>query len=108
MADMPVVPQDGTITQDQPKKISLKNKPQEDASKMEARWQNVEAIFGEAKAAYEQGSSFSDVMTSLITTLQNLAESESQEPMGGLGISGRSEMDLSQALQQRPGAPTQQ
>lgn len=92
--DTGLAPEDPANQDMPPEKVGLKGNPKAEKANMEQRWKKVQSVFDEAQAAYVQGSNFSDVMASLIATLQNLAESEAQQPMGGLGLTGRPEMDL--------------
>lgn len=66
----------------------------DEAGQMDARWEKVESIVNAAKDAYTSGkSSFSDVIGSMLSTLQDLlASEEGGGEMGGL--TGGPQMDL--------------
>lgn len=76
-------------------KVGLKpQREEENNSKKEARWKKVSALFDEAQKAYMEGSGFSEVITTLVETLNNLAQSEMPQSLGGLGVNDGPEMDL--------------
>lgn len=71
-------------------KIGLKPGKGEDK---EAEWEKVDAVIAKAKESFiDGGSTFSDVIDSLIATLQDMKEAKSG-PMGGLGVN-EPEMNL--------------
>lgn len=77
-------------------KVGLKDqKPASDeAGQMDARWKKVESIVNAAKDAYTSGkSSFSDVIGSMLSTLQDLLASETGGGEMG-GLTGGPQMDL--------------
>lgn len=78
-------------------KITLKNQGpvREGDEQMEARWKKVESVINAAKEAYQSGkSNFSEVLESLIATLQDMLDSEvGGRDLGGLTMSGP-EMNL--------------
>ena len=81
--ELPVDDGDGT------EKVGFKPAPEEDKDK---EWEKVDAIFAKAKESYLNGSTFSDVIDTLIATLGEM-KSLKTEPMGGLGVGGQ-EMNL--------------
>jgi len=78
-------------------KIEFKNqKPmREESGQMEARWKKVESVIGAAKEAYQSGKSdFSEVLESLIATLQDMLDTDvGGRDLGGLMTNGP-EMNL--------------
>lgn len=58
---------------------------QDVSADMDAKWQNVESVVQAAKDAYLGGSNFSEVIASLIETLQTM-QAEETEGLGGLGV----------------------
>ncbi|MFA6146572.1 MAG: hypothetical protein WC697_04605 [Patescibacteria group bacterium] len=76
-------------TGDGTEKVGFKPAPAEDKDK---EWEKVDAVFAKAKESYLSGSTFDDVISSLIATLEEM-KSLKTEPMGGLGVGGQ-EMNL--------------
>jgi hypothetical protein len=81
--ELPVDAGDGT------EKVGFKPAPEEDKDK---EWEKVDAVFAKAKESYLDGSTFDDVIGSLIATLEEM-KSLKTEPMGGMGV-GEPEMNL--------------
>ncbi len=77
------LPEDGT------QKVGFKPAPEENK---DTEWEKVDAVFAKAKESYLNGSTFDDVITSLIATLEEM-RSLKTEPMGGMGV-GEPEMNL--------------
>lgn len=90
-------PMDEVPAEEGVEKITFKNpKPaREDGAQMETRWKKVESVINTAKEAYQSGkSNFSEVLESLIATLQDMLDSEvGGRDLGGLTTTGP-EMDL--------------
>ncbi len=78
-----------SINADGSAKIGFKPAPAEDKA---TEWDKVDAVFAKAKESYLNGSTFSDVIDTLIATLGEM-KSLKTEPMGGLGVGGQ-EMNL--------------
>ncbi|MFA5232082.1 MAG: hypothetical protein WC410_00140 [Candidatus Paceibacterota bacterium] len=70
-------------------KVGFKPAPAEDK---DGEWEKVDAVFAKAKESYLAGSTFDDVISSLIATLEEM-RSIKTEPMGGMGV-GEPEMNL--------------
>ncbi|MEK7643269.1 MAG: hypothetical protein AAB372_02370 [Patescibacteria group bacterium] len=67
-------------------------KKEEGGPEMEKDWEKVDAIVNAAKKAYEEGTPFPDVISTIIETLTAL-QNETNDKLGGLGVGGP-EMDL--------------
>lgn len=75
---------------EQAPKVGLK--PGQEENK-EVEWEKVDAVIAKAKESYiDGGSTFNDVIDSLIATLEDMKAAKSG-PMGGLGVS-EPEMNL--------------
>lgn len=70
------LPEEGEAQQ-----VGFKPGPEEDKNN---EWEKVDAVFAKAKESYLSGSTFDDVISGLIATLEEM-RSLKTEPMGGLG-----------------------
>ncbi|MFA5169089.1 MAG: hypothetical protein WC530_11235 [Candidatus Omnitrophota bacterium] len=70
------LPEEGEAQQ-----VGFKPGPEENK---DTEWEKVDAVFAKAKESYLNGSTFDDVISSLIATLEEM-RSLKTEPMGGLG-----------------------
>lgn len=61
----------------------------------EAIWQQVDAVYNAARKAYLQGSLFPDVIDSLVATLQEIKNTETQN-LGGLG-EGKTQININES-----------